>query len=104
MSSASRNERRKRRQRRSISLLTRQSSQLRVQLQTTHIALLGVLAQLGGEVTVTKGTLAQVTRQMSWQTVPGANAQEFIVRVIEGSSEEDIRTVVEPAPAEEGAI
>ena len=104
MPTTSRNANHKRRQRRTISLLTRQARQLLADLQKTHLTLLGVLAQSGGEVTVTKGTLAQVTRQMSWQMVPGANEHEFIVRVVEGSSEEDIRMVVELAPAEEGAI
>ena len=86
MPTASRNERRKRRQRRTISLLTRQSNRLQEQFQKTHFTLLGVLAQSGGEVTVTKGTLQQVLDRLkflNWQTIAGKEENEYVVRVIE---------------------
>jgi hypothetical protein len=52
--------------------------------------LMAVLAQSGGEVTVTKGTIDQVDAKMGrlgWTIVAGATHNEFIVRMVEGGEE-----------------
>lgn len=49
--------------------------------------LLAVLAQKGGDVTITQGTLDQVGQNLStmgYAIVPGATKGEFIVRLTEG--------------------
>lgn len=57
--------------------------------------LLAVLAQKGGDVTITQGTLDQVGQNLStmgYAIVPGATKGEFIVRLTEGRE-------VTPTPA-----
>src|SRR6266851_375434 len=59
-------------------------------LQQTMVALLGVLAQKGGEVEVTKGTLDQVIEKLSrlgWKTEPKPG-DEHTVRVMLTEQEE----------------
>lgn len=51
---------------------------------------LAVLAQKGGEVVVTQGTLDQVTRDLTtldFVVVPGETPAEFIVRIVNGKDE-----------------
>ena len=49
----------------------------------TFAVLLAVLAQSGGEVTVTDGTMAQVDpRYMAFEIVPGKTEKEKIVRLV----------------------
>ena len=48
--------------------------------------LLAVLAQCGGEVTITAGTVEQMTEHMSYEIVPGANAKEKVIRIVLGDS------------------
>jgi hypothetical protein len=50
------------------------------------LILLAVLAQHGGDVTVTQGTIDQVTSRLDtlrWEIVPGKVKNEFTVRMIE---------------------
>src|SRR5258707_603370 len=59
---------------------------------------LAVLAQSGGEVTVTKGTLEQVGQnlvRLGYTVVPGKDENEFVVRMLEGESGPDVATVPE---------
>jgi len=52
------------------------------------VVLLTVLAQRGGEVTITQGTLDQCTQNlnhMDFGIFPGATEGEFIVRLLEGA-------------------
>lgn len=51
--------------------------------------LLALLAQAGGELTVTAGTLEQVgqnLQDLSYVMVPGKESNEFIVRMVEGKT------------------
>lgn len=61
--------------------------------------LMTVLAQAGGEVTVTKGTIDQVEAKMSrlgWTVVAGEKENEFIVRMVEADVTESV-----PLPTDE---
>ncbi len=92
MAQDSRSIRRKRRIRRNVSTLARRLGtqhttieQLQSELGRAQMTLLMVLAQKGGEVTISKGTLDQVTagiQTMGWQVVPGTVPSEFIVRLV----------------------
>lgn len=72
--------------------------ELRRQAKTSVIAgyraymtLLAVLAQKGGDVTVTQGTINQVNANyanLSYVVVPGETEGEFIVRMVEGQAEQ----------------
>jgi hypothetical protein len=44
--------------------------------------LLAVLAQQGGEVVVTAGTVAQLRDEMTFEIVPGATDGEKIIRIV----------------------
>ena len=91
MAQDSRNLRKKRRIRRNMSLLTRSNIQLDAELGKTYTLLLAVLAQNGGEITVTKSTMQQVIehiKELSWQTSSGANENEFVVRMVTKVAEE----------------
>lgn len=99
MARDSRNVRRKRRTRRNLSLARRQVSTLTQDYFKTFSTLLAVLAQAGGEVTVTKGTATQVLdnlRTLGWNTVAGATSDEFIVRLVEGVGPDTPAEPVEP--------
>lgn len=55
-------------------------------------ALLGVLAQSGGEITITQGTASQAVQefvkgQLSWAIVPGKVEGEFVVRLVTREAE-----------------
>lgn len=94
MAKLSRNARGKARKKRTISLQNREIRQLKAAFFNTHQMLLMVLGQSGGEVTVTQGTMQQILQQaqrVNWQTAPGANEHEFIVRLV---------TQMEEPPAE----
>lgn len=57
------------------------------------IALLcAVLGQKGGEITITRGTLDQVTQDMGYQVLPSAEnpETELIVRLITGAANHDV--------------
>jgi hypothetical protein len=54
---------------------------------------LTVLAQKGGEVTITQGTIDQVGERLmglGYVVVPGKNEKEFIVRITEGDEKDGI--------------
>lgn len=58
-----------------------------IQHQRDRTILLAVLAQSGGEVVVTSGTIAQLQPDMSFAVVNGATANEKIIRLVPGSKE-----------------
>jgi len=63
--------------------LRRQANQSIALGAHTFAVLLAVLAQSGGEVTVTEGTMAQVDpRRMAFEIVEGKNEKEKIVRLV----------------------
>lgn len=75
--------------------------------------LLAVLAQKGGEVVVTKGTVNQVGMKwasLGYEVVPNAEGTEFTVRMLEGESDKGIEEALschkdviadDPTPAQE---
>jgi hypothetical protein len=75
------------------------------QWQKTFVVLLTVLAQNGGEVTITKGTSDQVVAdlaRLTWAIEPGKEANEYVVRVVTGT---DVATVpVTPAEPTEPVV
>ncbi len=89
MPTASRNERKKRRQKRTSSLLKRVLKQTEFQRQQAMILLLAVLAQHGGEFTIVKGTIAQVMtdfQYLGFESVKGATENEVVVRMVSNKS------------------
>lgn len=62
--------------------------------QRDRMVLLAVLAQKGGDVVITDGTVAQLTTEMSYEILPGATEGERIVRLLMGTVEGDVL----PAP------
>jgi hypothetical protein len=64
MAKASRNERRKARIKRTNSLLKKQLRGLSVEAHKSYVMLMALLAQKGGEITVTKGTLQQAAQDI----------------------------------------
>ena len=71
--------------RRSRTLAIRSLKESRIVAFNAHTTLLSVLAQQGGEVTVTLGTFQQViqdVQKLNWVNAPGANGGEFIVRLV----------------------
>lgn len=100
MPSASRLANRKRRARRNISLLTRQFQQEALGRTKVVIHLLSILAQKGGEITVTKGTIDQVVAgltQMSYSIDKGETENEFIFRLVTQIAPEQQETPVADA-------
>lgn len=107
MAKASRNLRKQRRQKRQLSIMAHAATHQHSELLKTQMMLLAVLAQKGGEVIVTTGTMQQVLknyRGMGWTLVPGVEPNERIVRMTEDArvtfnplrqDEEE-----EPAPAD----
>ena len=87
MPTASRNERKKRRMKRTNSLLRRALQQEAIQRYKTHAMLMAVLAQKGGEVTITAGTMQQVSQNIQRLSYKVAlvedNPSEFIVSMVE---------------------
>lgn len=84
MATASRNEKRKRRLRRNVSIYRRALEQTETQRQSIIVTLLAVLAQKGGEITITKGTINQVIeniKSLGFSTTPGATDGEYVVRM-----------------------
>jgi hypothetical protein len=70
------------------------------QWQKTFVVLLTVLAQSGGEVTITKGTSDQVVAdlaRLTWAIEPGKEANEYVVRVV---TDADVATVPETPAVE----
>lgn len=130
MAQDSKKQRRLRRQRRQISLfgmnltlgkrLTQMEQTLKLFAQQegqTRMLLLGLLAQHGGELKLTKGTLDSVVQNikgLNWETSPNpADANELVVRLVETEAAEsseqsepseeeqtDERTDTDPATAE----
>ena len=88
MATASRNERKKRRQKRTNSLLKQSLKQTYQAHANALVTLFAVLAQRGGSVMVTKGTLEQASQnlnRLSYQVDKGDNEREYIVRVVENT-------------------
>lgn len=101
MAKASRNLRKQRRQKRQLSIMAHAATHQHSELLKTQMMLLAVLAQKGGEVIVTTGTMQQVLenyRGMGWTLVPGAQPNERIVRMTE-----DARVTYNPDSEEEPA-
>ena len=99
MPTASRNLRRKRRIKRTNSLLKRQLRGLSQEAHKSYVFLMAILAQHGGEVTITKGTLVQsqenVTK-LGYQVAPDpADDTNLIVRLV---------VLEQPAPQESDAV
>lgn len=79
------------------------------QAQKVHVILLAILAQKGGEITVTQGTLDQVEKEfaeLDYQIVP-AGKGEYLIRLLEGGKADaedqalpDSGTI-EPTPGEQ---
>lgn len=64
--------------------------------QRTYLTLLYVLAQKGGSITITHGTMLEVMKQaatLRWQAMDGENPGEVVVRILEQTE-----TIVEDAP------
>ncbi len=83
MAHASRNVRKARRLRRNANQAHRTGRKIAFEAQKTFAVLMAVLAQAGGDVTVVKGTLDQVSAnlpRLGYTMIAGANAGEFIVR------------------------
>ena len=73
------------RTKRTLSLTTRALQQTEQQRQQTMMTLLSVLAQAGGEITITKGTIQQVIEQyaqLAFSTGPGTVEGEFVVKMV----------------------
>lgn len=63
------------------------------------LILLAVLAQSGGEITVTQGTINQCSKNLEdldFEIVDGTIQGEFIVRLMEGKGENVVNPVAEP--------
>src|SRR2546426_2046167 len=102
----SRRKRYARKLRRSRTLAIRSLKESRIAGFNAHTTLLSVLAQQGGEVTVTLGTFQQViqdVQKLNWVNAPGANGGEFIVRLVseEVAPISDTSVVPEAPPATE---
>ncbi len=85
MAKLSRNARNKARTKRSLSLTRRQLRNTSGEFIKTHITLLAVLAQKGGEVVITTGTLQQVQVNMAgfnWSIGPSGVEGEFVVKLV----------------------
>jgi hypothetical protein len=67
MARDSRNVRKKRRQRRNLSLVSKQLRTISTQALRSHMTLVAVLAQLGGDTKVSKETMNKVTPQWGYQ-------------------------------------
>jgi hypothetical protein len=68
--------------------------------QKVRLILLAVLAQSGGEVTVTNGTIQQVGSNLAtldYAIIDGKNPNESIVRLVEGQDDEHDTESAEPA-------
>lgn len=70
--------------------------------QRTYLTLLYVLAQKGGSVTITHGTMLEVMKQaanLRWQAMDGESPGEVVVRILEQTTaiEEGAPQVDEPA-------
>lgn len=104
MAHANRNTRHKQRIRRNLSLANRQLRELQKAHFNTHLTLLMILAQRGGEVVVTQGTMQQTIQGiqgLNWQTFPGDNPNEFVVRLLvkEPGDSVEPSDAPEPQPA-----
>lgn len=105
MPTASRAERRKRRIKRNNTLLKASLKRESIDRFKTHALLMAVLAQKGGEATVTEGTLKQVVdniRNLGYTVIKGETDGEFIVRMTEAATPEQVEpptedTIVEGA-------
>lgn len=105
MAKLSRNARKKARTKRSISTLGRTLRTLQADYIKTQTMLLAVLAQRGGSVTITAGTLQQVLPKLSrigWESAPVEGTEgEWEIRIVEQDTPEaagDVQTdeLVEP--------
>lgn len=89
MAKSSRNERRKRQVKRTNSLLKRQLRGLSVEANKAYLALITILAQKGGEITVTRGTMQQAANDLltlGFSVSPGADEQDLVIRLVTNSA------------------
>lgn len=110
MSQLPRNQRHKARLKRNVSILSRSLRNLQQQFGQTQTMLLAVLAQSGGEVTITTGTLNQVLPKLAtlgWQVmtnplVPGESLVpgEFVVRLVSSGATDAEEQQAQDAAAE----
>lgn len=73
-------------------------------LQSTMVALLTVLAQKGGEIEVTKGTLDQVLEnlpRLGWKTEPKPGEEEVLRVLLHEAPEEIVGPTQVPTPDNE---
>ena len=85
MPSASREVRRKRRLKRTNSLLRRELQKETLARLNGRMTLLAVLAQKGSEVTITKGTIDQVVEQLNnltYEIVAGETDGEYVIKLV----------------------
>jgi hypothetical protein len=98
MPSASRNANRKRRQKRKISLLTRELTSRTNQLGNHQFVLLSILMQAGGTCVVSPATTREVLQhfgQLAWRTEAGESGDMRVVM-------QDTRVIPEFLPEEPG--
>ncbi len=56
--------------------------------QQSQLVLVTVLAQLGGDITVTQGTIDQCAKkQLAFHVGPGKHDKEFIVKLVESEGD-----------------
>lgn len=85
MAHLSRNARAKARKKRTITLQKRLITKLAEDYRRTMIALLGILAQGGGEVRVTMGTIQQVEenlRGLGWKVTPSQTDRNEVIMTL----------------------
>lgn len=85
MPKASRNERRKRQVKRTNTLLKRQLKTVGLEGFKNYIMLCAILAQKGGEITVTAGTLQQAQQditKLGYTVTPSEVVGELLVRLV----------------------
>lgn len=103
MAQASKRQRQMRRLKRRISLSNRHSKIIGSKLTEANHLLLGVLAQSGGEVTVTTGTLEQIVKDfahMAWVVEKGRADNELVVKLVsDGLTEADKETLEQTTEA-----
>ena len=100
MARTSRNQRKKQRTKRNNSVLKREVKQSALASYKLFSTFMMVLAQKGGEVTITKGTAEQVWAELSrlaYVVEPGATENEFIIRQ---TLKEDTSSTTENIPSQ----
>lgn len=106
MAADSRNVKHKRRQRRNISLLTRELRRVQQAHVKAMATLFAILAQKG-DVTITKGTIDQVVdklTQLQYKTAPGALDGEYVISLVEATPEGDAAAPSAPSAPSKGGL